>query len=115
MLIGIQLFSQDRYDLFLIKNKRSRGFTDDNSLLRINQIYFVKEDSNATTIYNDYLRFDIVNDFVSVYWMGEEEGVYVCEIYKSKGQYYILKFVVRETPVYYFFYRRYDFLDDVWN
>jgi hypothetical protein len=115
MLIGTQLFSQDRYDLFLIKNKTSGGFTDDNSLLRINQIYFIKEDSNAITIYNHYLRFEIVNDFMSVYWTNEEEGVYVCEIYKLKGQYYILKFFVGETPVYYFFYRRYDFLDAVWD
>jgi hypothetical protein len=115
MLIGTQLFSQDRYDLFLIKNKTSGGFTDDNSLLRINQIYFIKEDSNEITIYNHYLRFEIVNDFVSVYWTNEEEGVYVCEIYKLKDQYYILKFFVGETHVYYFFYRRYDFLDAVWD
>jgi hypothetical protein len=52
---------------------------------------------------------------MSVYWTNEEEGVYVCEIYKLKGQYYILKFFVGETPVYYFFYRWYDFLDAVWD
>ena len=114
MLTSISVFSQDRYDLFIIEDKSSRGFTENHNLDRINQIYYLDSESNCLILYNHYLRFDIGQDSVKVSFLGVDEGTYKVEVYKTDNQWYILEFIVNGRPVYYYFYRRYDFLDKVW-
>lgn len=115
MLTSIPVLSQDKYDLFLIEDKSSRGFTENHNLDRINHIYYLKKDSNEITLYNDYLRFEILDDSVSIYWLNDSEGIYKSKLTKTDNQWYILEFIINDSPVYYYFYRRYDFLEKAWN
>ena len=114
MLTSISVFSQEKYDLFIIEDKLSRGFTENHNLDRIKQIYYLDSDSNCLIFYNHYLRFDISQDSVKVSFLGVDEGTYKNKVFKTDSQWYILEFIVNERPVYYYFYRRYDFLDKVW-
>ena len=116
MLTGISVFSQERYNLFLIGDRRFQGFTGDNSLDRVGQIYYLDVDKNGLCFYNHYLKFEIVNKTFNAKWFDDDEGTYDCELVsKVDGQFYIVRFIVNDKPIYYYFYRRYDFLDKVWN
>ncbi len=116
MLIGISVFSQERYNLFLIGDRRFQGFTGDNSLDRVGQLYYLDVDKNGLCFYNHYLKFEIVNKTFNAKWFDDDEGTYDCELVsKVDGQFYIVRFIVNDKPIYYYFYRRYDFLDKVWN
>ena len=116
MLTGISVFSQERYNLFLIGNKSFTGFTGDNSLNLVEQIYYLEEDGDDFCFHNNYLKFDLRNDLLNVKWFDEDEGTYECDIVsKVRGQFYIMKFIVNDKPVYYYFYRRYEFLDKIWD
>lgn len=116
MLTGISVFSQERYNLFLIGDRSFTGFTGDNSLNIVDQIYYLEEDSNNLCFYNHYLKFEFRNNSLNAKWFDEDEGTYKCEVVsKVRGQFYIIRFIVNEEPVYYYLYRRYDFLDKIWN
>lgn len=116
MLTGISVFSQERYNLFLIGNRSFTGFTGDNSLNIVDQVYYLDSDSSELCFYNHYLKFQIRNNLLNVKWLDEDEGTYECNVdSKVDGQFYIIRFIVNEQPVYYYLYRRYDFLDKVWN
>lgn len=116
MLTGISVFSQERYNLFLIGDRGFQGFTGDNSLDRVGQIYYLDVDKNGLCFYNHYLKFEIVNKTFNAKWFDDDEGTYDCELVsKVDGQFYIVRFIVNDKPIYYYFYRRYDFLDKVWN
>jgi len=116
MLTGISVFSQERYNLFLIGNRSFTGFTGDNSLNIVDQVYYLDADSSELCFYNHYLKFEVRNNLLNVKWLDEDEGTYECNVdSKVDGQFYIIRFIVNEQPVYYYLYRRYDFLDKVWN
>lgn len=115
MLTGISVFSQERYNLFLIGDRSFTGFTGDNSLNRVDQIYYLEEDSNDICFYNHYLKFEVRNNSLNAKWFDEDEGTYKCEVTKVSGQFFIIRFIVNDRPIYYYLYRRYDFLDKVWN
>lgn len=116
MLTGISVFSQERYNLFLIGNRSFTGFTGDNSLNIVDQVYYLDVDSSELCFYNHYLKFEVRNNLLNVKWFDEDEGTYECNVdSKVDGQFYIIRFIVNEQPVYYYLYRRYDFLDKVWN
>lgn len=116
MLTGISVFSQDRYNLFLIGDRTTKSFTDDNSLNIVEQIYYLDEDSSSICFYNHYLKFEIRNNFINAKWFDEDEGTYKCEIVsKVSTQFYVIRFIVNDKPIYYYLYRRYDFLDKIWN
>jgi len=73
-------------------------------------------DKNGLCFYNHYLKFEIVNKTFNAKWFDDDEGTYDCELVsKVDGQFYIVRFIVNDKPIYYYFYRRYDFLDKVWN
>ena len=44
MLTGISVFSQERYNLFLIGNRSFTGFTGDNSLNIVDQVYYLDQE-----------------------------------------------------------------------
>ena len=116
MLTSISVFSQERYNLFLLKGRSFQEFTGDNTLNRVDQVYYLDVDQNGLCFYNHYLKFEIKNKTLNAKWLDEDEGTYECEIIsKVNGQFYILKFIVNEKPIYYYFYRRFDFLDKVWD
>jgi hypothetical protein len=121
MLINISVFSQDKYNLFILGNRTLTGFTGDNSLKGVEQVYYLEKDSSwivgetSMVFCNEYLTFAVDSGYVTVHWFEENEGTYKCDVFRVKNQYYIIKFIVNETPVYYYFFRRYPFLEKIWN
>ena len=121
MLINISVFSQDKYNLFILGNRTFTGFTGDHSLKGVDQIYYLEKDSSrivgeiSMVICNEYLRFDVDSGYVTIHWFEDYEGTYKCDVSRVKDQYYIIEFIVNDKPVYYYFFRRYAFLDKIWN
>ncbi len=121
MLINISVLSQDKYNLFILKNRSFTGFTGDNTLNGVDQIYYLEKDSSwivgETSIIfcNEYLTFNVDSGYVTIHWFEDYEGTYKCDVFRSKNQYYIIKFIVEDKPVYYYFFRRYEFLEKIWN
>jgi hypothetical protein len=95
MLINISVFSQDKYNLFILGNRTFTGFTGDNSLKGVDQIYYLEKDSSwivgetSMVFCNEYLTFSVDSGHVTVHWYDE--------------------------PIYYYFFRRYAFLEKIWN
>jgi hypothetical protein len=121
MLINISVFSQDKYNLFILGNRTFTGFTGDNSLKGVEQIYYLEKDSSwivgetSMIFCNEYLTFAVDRDYVTIHWFEDYEGTYKCEVFRVKNQYYVIKFIVDDKPVYYYFFRRYEFLEKIWN
>ncbi len=121
MLINISVLSQDKYNLFILGNRTFTGFTGDNALKGVDQIYYLEKDNNLVEVNseivfcNEYLRFDVDSGYVTVHWFEEYEGTYKCDIFRLKDQYYIIKFIAGGKTIYYYFFRRYEFLDKIWN
>jgi hypothetical protein len=121
MLINISVFSQDKYNLFILGNRTFTGFTGDNSLKGVDQIYYLEKDSSwivgetSMVFCNEYLTFSVDSGHVTVHWFEENEGTYKCDVFRVKNQYYVIKFIVNDEPIYYYFFRRYAFLEKIWN
>jgi hypothetical protein len=120
LLITLAIFvssfiqAQDRYDLFIRHGKGIR-FTEPNDLSRLNQIYYVDSDDSCLVIYNHYLRFETINNKTKVSFLGLDDGTFNTQITKLDGFWYILRFEVNDKFVYYYFYRRFDFLENIWT
>jgi hypothetical protein len=127
MLVSILGFSQQKFDL-LLDEKNAVTFNDANGLERACQIYFFEKiDSNSFVLFNDYLRFEFTQDSISygkaenIYgkckmsFQGIDDGTFNCTLNKSDQHWYILKFIQDNGGMhYYFFYRRWEFLEKYW-
>jgi hypothetical protein len=127
ILISVLGFSQEKYDLLLDKD-RAVTFNQSNSLERACQIYnYEQVDSVSFVIYNDYLRFEFKIDSISlteteniigsckVSFGGFDDGTYKATVNKMDRHWYIIKFIQSEEIChYYYFYRRWDFLEPYW-
>ena len=127
ILVSVLGFSQEKYDLFLDKDRAST-FNQPNSLERACQIYnYEQVDSVSFLIYNDYLRFEFKIDSISltetenikgnckVSFCGSDDGTYKTTLNKMDRYWYIIKFIQSEEIYhYYYFYRRWDFLEPYW-
>ena len=121
MLTGISVFSQDKYNLFILGNRTFTGFTGDNYLKGVDQTYYLEKDSSwivgetSMVFCNEYLTFAVDTGYVTIHWFEDYEGTYKCDVFRVKNQYYVIKFIVNTKPVYYYFHRRYEFLEKIWN
>jgi len=127
MLVSILGFSQQKFDLLLDQYNATR-FNDVNGLERACQIYsFEKVNSDSFILYNDYLRFEFTQDSINykraeniygkckVFFQDSHDGTFNCTLNKLDQHWYIIKFIQDEKVLhYYYFYRRWEFLEKYW-
>lgn len=109
LLLAIQniLISQEEYRLFLI-NEISFDFSNKNLLSGTDQLYKLEENSDTLFIYNDYLKFYIIDKKIHSSYLGEYEGIYDIKIWRENNLSIIIYFLLDDKNIYYYFYRCFD-------